>query len=348
MSEEKKYSVIELSERLNVKRTTVNDWLNRYTMYIESSLQGKRRLYSESALAVLGKIAELRGKGLSSTEIDGELAKLYAVHPQPEMTEQVTETLPQLTAVQKNESAELLRQFQIILEKLDRLEQTEKALPPPPPPIPAPAKKGVGFPLLLLTFVFLAGLLAAVSLYARKEISTMQQESRRQTEEIRRQSSENAGLKRDVYLLDKSRSDFEQNVKRLEAAIAQEKADQQEQIKRLEASQQEQLKRLEASQQKRLSDLEELRRTEAELQKLKYEKEYQSLKQKLEEQLKNAEKLAAEKLRIAQEKSAAEKKLNELQKAVQEKTAPVQPPAPAPVTAPAAPSPASEPAADAK
>ncbi len=335
MNEEKKYSVIELSERLNVKRTTVNDWLNRYTMYIESSLQGKRRLYSESALAVLGKIAELRGKGLSSTEIDGELAKLYAVHPQPEMTEQMTETLPQLAAVQKNESAELLRQFQIILEKLDRLEQTGKALPPPPAPVSAPAKKGVGFPLLLLVFVFLAGLLAAVSLYARKEISSMQQESRRQTEEIRRQSSENAGLKRDVYLLDKSRSDFEQNVKRLEAAIAREKADQQEQIKRLEASQQ-----------KRLSDLEELRRTEAELQKLKFEKERQNLVGKLEEQLKNAEKLAAEKLRIAQEKAVAEKKLQELQKAAQKKKVPVQSPVSA---APASvPSPVSEPAAEAK
>ncbi len=326
MSNEKKYSVIELAEQLGAKRTTVNDWLSRYALYIESSVQGKRRIYSENALAVLKKISELRGAGLSSAEIDGELAKLYAVHPQPEMTAQkdeMTETLPQVAEIQKNEATELLRQFHVILEKLENMEQANHALPPPLPP-PPPAKKGMGLPLLLLVFVFLAGLLAAVSLYAKQEIETMQTESRKQTEEIRRQSAENAGLKRDVYLLDKSRADFEENVKKLEAAIAREKAAQAEQLKKLEQT----LAQERDSRKKQILDLEKLRQTEAELREVKYEKDRLELVRKLEQKLAEAEKLAQEKQKVINEKAAAEKKLAELQKSGQEKI--VQPPSPAP------------------
>ncbi len=317
MNNGKKYSVIELAEQLGIKRTTINDWLNRYAIYIESVQQGKRRMYPENALDVLRKIAELRGQGMASADIDVELSKLYAVHPQPEMTEAPQEpvpaqnTLPQLAEeIRKTESAELLRQFQLILEKLDKLEQTEKALPPPPAAETKTAErsgKGAGGLLLLLVFLFLAGLLAAVSLYARQEMEAMQQNSRKQSEEIRRQSAVNAGLKQEVFMLDKSRLDYEENVKRLEKVIADEKA-----------AQQKQLKALESEQQKRIADLEKLRLTEAELQKTKYEKEQQRLAQQLDAQLRKAEQLAQEKIRLAKEKADAEKKLTELRKKAEE------------------------------
>ena len=76
-----RYTVMELSDHLGVKRTTVNDWLTKYAMYIESSVQGKRKTYTERSLEVLKTIARLRGDGLSSFEIESKLSELFAVHP---------------------------------------------------------------------------------------------------------------------------------------------------------------------------------------------------------------------------------------------------------------------------
>ena len=44
MGTEKKYSVIELAELLGVPRTTINDWRSKYSMYIDFTVQGKRRV----------------------------------------------------------------------------------------------------------------------------------------------------------------------------------------------------------------------------------------------------------------------------------------------------------------
>ena len=80
MSEIKKYTVIELAEVLNVARTTITDWLVRYASYIEYKTQGKRRVYTEASVNVLKEISELRNKGLSSFDIEEELAKGHPVH----------------------------------------------------------------------------------------------------------------------------------------------------------------------------------------------------------------------------------------------------------------------------
>ena len=80
MSEIKKYTVIELAEVLNVPRTTVTDWLVRYSSYIEYKVQGKRKIYIEASVNVLKEISELRNKGLSSFDIEEELAKKHPVH----------------------------------------------------------------------------------------------------------------------------------------------------------------------------------------------------------------------------------------------------------------------------
>ena len=81
--EEKTYTVIELAETLGVARTTVNDWLSRYTQYIDFKMVGRRRVYTESALAVLKEISELRNKGLAGADIETELAKTHPVRPEP-------------------------------------------------------------------------------------------------------------------------------------------------------------------------------------------------------------------------------------------------------------------------
>ena len=78
----KYYTVMELAERVGVPRTTINDWLSRYAPYIDFTMQGKRRIYSENTLSVLLRISQLRSAGASSFQIEGELAASYAVHPE--------------------------------------------------------------------------------------------------------------------------------------------------------------------------------------------------------------------------------------------------------------------------
>ncbi len=87
MGTEKKYSVIELAELLGVPRTTINDWLSKYSMYIDFAVQGKRRVYTDSSLAVLKEISELRNSGMSSVDIEAELAKRHPVRAEPEPPE---------------------------------------------------------------------------------------------------------------------------------------------------------------------------------------------------------------------------------------------------------------------
>lgn len=82
MTQEKYYTVMELAERIGVPRTTINDWLNRYASYMDFTMQGKRRIYSENTLSVLLRISQLRASGSSSFQIESELAASYAVHPE--------------------------------------------------------------------------------------------------------------------------------------------------------------------------------------------------------------------------------------------------------------------------
>ena len=80
MNEIKKYTVMELADLVGVPRTTINDWLSRYSQYIDFKMQGKRKIYVESSLTVLKEISGLRNSGLSSFDIEEELAKRHPVH----------------------------------------------------------------------------------------------------------------------------------------------------------------------------------------------------------------------------------------------------------------------------
>lgn len=210
-TENGKYTVIELSELLGVKRTTVNDWLAKYAVYMDYSVQGKRRIYSDSTLTVLKKIAELRGQGKSSFDIDSTLAKLYAVHPQPEpenVTEtavndgagqgasdgEVTETLPQRVDYQSEQAEELLRQFRAMMEKIDRLEAAAAALPPPPEPVKKRSEAWIWAPVILL---LIAGI-AVISWFGYRELTNLRSENamrekalQEQQNALRQQMAEN-------------------------------------------------------------------------------------------------------------------------------------------------------------
>ena len=89
----KNYTVMELAEQIGVPRTTINDWLARYSMYIDTVTQGKRKVYPETALAVLREVAALRGAGKSFAEIETELAAKHPIQaiPLPPQEEKKTE-----------------------------------------------------------------------------------------------------------------------------------------------------------------------------------------------------------------------------------------------------------------
>jgi DNA-binding transcriptional MerR regulator len=107
------YTTSDLAERVGVPRTTINDWLTRYAAYIDYKAQGKRKLYLDSTVAVLKEISEFRDRGLSSFEIEQELAKRHPVHgeitPPPESTPKPSEEGARNNDSQENGSGGLLR-----------------------------------------------------------------------------------------------------------------------------------------------------------------------------------------------------------------------------------------------
>ena len=102
----KNYTVMELAEQIGVPRTTINDWLGRYSQYIDTVQQGKRKVYPESALAVLREIAELRNSGKAFTDIETELSAKHPIRavpvpPQEESAEPKQQPDPQGKAAEQ-------------------------------------------------------------------------------------------------------------------------------------------------------------------------------------------------------------------------------------------------------
>jgi len=75
------YSISDLADQVGVPRTTITDWLGKYARFMELRTQGRRRFYTDRTLSVLCKIAELRTAGRSLGDIDGELERVFPVHP---------------------------------------------------------------------------------------------------------------------------------------------------------------------------------------------------------------------------------------------------------------------------
>ena len=142
MERENKYTVIELSDKLQVPRTTITDWLARYASFIDFKIQGKRKVYTDKSVDVLLEIKELRDKGLSSFDIEEELAKRHPIHgefsnpePQPDETidpapdnnNNTTKNDINQTGIVRqnnNEMAEMLRNM--LIEMTRRMNELEK------------------------------------------------------------------------------------------------------------------------------------------------------------------------------------------------------------------------------
>ncbi len=80
--ENKSYLASDLAAELGLPRSTINDWLSRYTDYLECENRGKRRFYSEKSLRILREISEARNSGASSFDIEQQLAARYGIRPE--------------------------------------------------------------------------------------------------------------------------------------------------------------------------------------------------------------------------------------------------------------------------
>ena len=89
MEEEKYLSVMDLAAQVGVPRTTINDWLSKYSQFITSIQQGRRKVYPSSTVTILKEIGSLRSSGLSFAEIEKTLALSHPVQAVP-----ATEELP--------------------------------------------------------------------------------------------------------------------------------------------------------------------------------------------------------------------------------------------------------------
>ena len=83
MSKEKiSFLTSDLAVALGLPRTTVNDWLTRYAVYLEYDMRGKRRVYTLRSLEVLQFVAQLRAQGMSAPEVEKQLAERYGLRPE--------------------------------------------------------------------------------------------------------------------------------------------------------------------------------------------------------------------------------------------------------------------------
>lgn len=92
MKDEKTFSLAEIAKKIEIPRTTLNEWLNRYPQFIESRIRGKRKVYTEKALETLREIGTLRDYGHSAADIEQELSRKHPFQAeiQADITQEAT------------------------------------------------------------------------------------------------------------------------------------------------------------------------------------------------------------------------------------------------------------------
>ena len=232
--EGKNYTVIELAEQIGVPRTTINDWLARYSQYIDSVAQGKRKVYPDSALNVLKEVAALRNSGKSFTEIEKELSAKHPIHavpvppqeeekkapPAEENTGKTAAENPQPNAnegfavIARQQSEEIGRLIGESFRNMDqRIQELEKL---------SSAQRRMSYFWLAACFLFLI-LLAGGSFLAWHFLDSAKQENtrlmRQQTEDTRTITA----LKEQSVSLIAGNKNFQANIAKLESELKQQK-----------------------------------------------------------------------------------------------------------------------------
>ncbi len=164
-----KHKISDIVKITGIPRTTINDWINRYSQYLSFEMQGKRKLYTDHAIEVINEINSLREAGQSSFEIDDALAKNHPVKPEiaeeptPGITHKVAddgtvhahesqgEEFAVIARKQTDEIARLISdQLKNLTVRLDDLETENRQLS-------KSSNKWLGITVLIVILMFAAG-----------------------------------------------------------------------------------------------------------------------------------------------------------------------------------------------
>ena len=304
----KNYTVMELAEQIGVPRTTINDWLARYSMYIDTVAQGKRKVYPETALAVLREVAALRSAGKSFAEIETELAAKHPIQavplpPQEEAApERKTEEKPAGTAaapqpdqsgdgnalVPRQQAEEIGR---LIGESFRNMDQRIKELEG----ISA-AQRKMSYLWQIICVLFLI-FLAVGGYLAMKLMNQAKEENRRLQNQNMQNTVQITALKEQSVSLIKGNKEFQANITRLKSELTQQKKEFEQNIK---------------TEKQRLTELHQAK------EKALLSERDQALLKVREQETRLAlekEKFATERLKILNELDALKKQQGELKKA---------------------------------
>jgi len=227
MDQGQKYNVMELADLIGVPRTTINDWLNRYSQYIEFQMQGRRRCYPESALAVLKTIAAMRAEGKTPYEIEVALASKYAIHAEPagvhteEHFPQTEEEIhgeesPEAAApgnfalVGKKQSDELnhfiTENFHAMAEKLGSLESNSR-------------RNHLRMQMWLLLAVLLLAAACVAAVFAVMKMNSLEQNNTVMTRDAEEKNLMLQELQKQTIFLGGSAAEMQKNIAELESGL---------------------------------------------------------------------------------------------------------------------------------
>jgi len=239
-----KYTVIELSESLGVARTTINDWLTRYSQYIDFAMQGRRKIYTDASIAVLKEISDLRNSGLSSFDIEAELAKRHPVRGEPQIAEEPPKEQPaqemgqrpppsaspslgaaepkaqagseEFALMAKRQTDEIGRMigesFQNMAKRMEEIEKNNREAN-------ARASRWYVVSLILVILIIIAGFIAISKM---DRFAALNREMRKQAEE---KDEKLKSLQDASFSLVRQTDDLKKNVEALEKGMVEQKAE---------------------------------------------------------------------------------------------------------------------------
>ena len=317
----KNYTVMELAEQIGVPRTTINDWLARYSQYIDSTLQGKRKVYPESALTVLREIAALRNGGKSFPEIETELSAKHPIRavpvpPQDEKPEAKSSAAPNPAAseakpnagennsgfavIARQQSEEIGR---LIGESFRNMEQRIQGLEKL-----SAAQRRLSY-LWLTACICFAVLLAATGYWAWTRMRSAGEENRRLRDQQVENTARLTALQEQSVTLIAGNRNFQANIAKLQSELKQQKQEFDQNIR----AEKERLTELHRAQEKTLA---------AERDQARLQIREQEARLALEK-----EKFAAERLKLLNELEALKKQQESLKAELKAEQAKKQKPA---------------------
>ncbi len=252
-----KFKVSDLVKETGVARTTINDWLQRYGQYLTYEIQGKRKLYTDHAVAVLREIAELRNAGQNSFEIESSLAARHPVRAEiahephlDTLTDEDDEDEAEdenrrdeglaapdqeFAVIAKKQTDEIARliseQLRMLNARLETIEASEKRA--------RQANVYWAAAFLIAIVLFIAAGISVFRLYdaRNRDVQQLQQQQNQTALALEKQQME-AQLKQKelqnlAVTLDRNSKDYEQNVRKLQSELAKQREDFEKNLKQL-------------------------------------------------------------------------------------------------------------------